>query len=253
MTLSLQKEKKIEPPRILIYGPPKMGKSTFGSLAPNPVFIQTEDGLGAIDVPSYPLANTYEQVLDYIGELCSKDHDFKTLVIDSLDWLERLIYKSVCRERNVKSIEDIGYGKGYLFALEVWAQFIDAVEWLRLNRDMTIVFIAHSHIKRYNNPETESYDRHQIKMHEKASEMLMEKCDMILFVNEQVITKKTQEGFKERNRALDSERILYTERRPSFVAGSRYNIPAEIPFEKDGAYWVTLSSNIPYFNQTKGE
>lgn len=250
MTLSLE-TRKHKPPRILIYGPPKIGKSTFGSLANRPVFIQTEDGLDAIDVPAFPLCKSYDDVLNQIGELCEKEHQFKTLVIDSVDWLERLIHGKVCAEHNVKSIENIGYGKGYLFALDIWQQFIRATNWLRDNKDMTIVFIAHSHIKRFSNPETEAYDRYQIKMHDKASDILMENCEMILFVNEQVFTKKSQEGFQERNRAITSERTIFTEGKPSFVAGNRFDLPSEMPFDREGNYWSTIAEHIPYFS--KGE
>jgi len=249
MTLSTE-TRTPKPPRIIIYGPPKMGKSTFGSMAPSPIFIQTEDGLDAIDVQSYPLAHSVKEVLSHIEELATVEHDRKTLVIDSVDWLERLIFEQVCAENKCKSIGDIGYGKGYIFALDIWKQIIAATNWLRDNKDMTIIFIAHSQIKRFENPETESYDRYQIKMHESASAILSENSDIILFVNEFVSVKKGQEGFSQRTRAIGTgERMLYTERRPSFVAGNRFSLPPEIPFDKEGQHWATIASHVPYFNK----
>lgn len=240
------------PPRILIYGPPKLGKSTFGSLAPAPVFIQTEDGLDALGVDAFPLAEKFSDVLSAIGQLAEEEHAFQTVVVDSTDWLEKLIHKQVCEEKKVASLEDIGYGKGYMFALDLWRQYLDGLNYLRTERSMVVIQIAHSQIKRFENPETDSYDRHQIKMHEKASALLMEQSDIILFVNEQVHVKKAQEGFSERKRAVGTgDRVLYTEGRPSFVAGNRYSLPAEIPFTKDGSYWSTIAEHIPYFN--KGE
>lgn len=247
MTLSLE-TRRHKPPRILIYGPPKIGKSTFGSLAPSPVFIQTEDGLDAIDTPAFPLAKNWGEVLSYLGELAEGDHDRKTVVLDSADWLERLIHAQVCEEKKVKSIEDIGYGKGYLFALDLWRQYIEATNYLREERNMCVINIAHSQIKRFENPETDSYDRYQIKMHDKAAALLMENSEMILFVNEVVGVKKAQEGFSERKRAIGTgERIIYTEGRPSFVAGNRFSLPASVPFDRDGAYWTEIAAHIPYF------
>ncbi len=251
MTLSLEKRTH-KPPRILIYGPPKMGKSTFASLSPAPVFIQTEDGLDAIDVPAFPLAQSFGDVLKSIEQLATVDHDRQTVVMDSADWLERLIHNQVCKEQNVKSLESIGYGKGYVFAIDLWRQYIDAMNYLRDNKSMVVINIAHSQIKRFENPETDAYDRYQIKMHDKASALLMENSDVILFVNEQVNITKSQEGFSKRVRAIgEGERVLYTESRPSFVAGNRFSLPAEIPFDKSGQYWSTIASHIPYF--TKGE
>lgn len=249
MSLSLE-TRTHKPPRILIYGPPKMGKSTFASLAPAPVFIQTEDGLDALDVPAYPLAKTWQDVLNSINELATTDHDRKTLVLDSADWLERLIHVQISEEKKVKTLEDIGYGKGYLFALDLWRQYIDATNYLRDNKDMTIINIAHSTIKRFENPETDAYDRHQIKMHEKASALLIENSDIILFVNEMVGVKKETEGFSKRTRAIGTgERVLYAESRPSFVAGNRFSLPAEISFDRDGNYWSTIASHVPYFKR----
>ena len=239
-----------KPPRILIFGPPKMGKSTFGSLAPAPVFIQTEDGLDALEVPAFPLAKSWADVLGYLKELATNDHDRKTLVVDSADWLERLIHAQICEEKKVKSLEDIGYGKGYLFALDLWRQFIDATNYLRDNKDMTIINIAHSTIKRFENPETDAYDRHQIKMHEKASALLTENSDIVLFVNEMVGVRKETEGFSKRTRAIGTgERVLYTEGRPSFVAGNRFSLPPEISFDRDGNYWSTIAQHVPYFKR----
>jgi len=251
MTLTLEKRTH-KPPRILIYGPPKMGKSTFASLAPAPVFIQTEDGLDAIDVPAFPLAQSFGDVLNAIEQLATQEHDRKTVVLDSVDWLERLIFEQLCKERNVKTVADVPYGKGWEISLDLWRQYIDAVDWLRMNKNMMVINIAHSQIKRFNNPETDAYDRYQIKMYEKAADLLMEKSDLILFVNDQVSITKSQEGFNKRVRAIgEGERVLYTESRPSFVAGNRFSLPAEIPFDRSGQYWSTIVSHIPFFN--KGE
>jgi len=252
MTLSLQTINKHKPPRILIYGTAGIGKSTFGAMAPDPVFIQTEDGLDAINVAHYPLANTYQEVMGYLSELCTEPHDYKTLVIDSVDWFERILQAQLCGERNVKSISDIPYGKGYEIALDLWREYISALNYLRDNRGMMIIQIAHADIKRFENPETEGYDRYQIKLHQKASALLDEHSDIVLFANHVVSVRKKQDGFKETVKAIGSgQRVLHTEERPAFKAKNRYSLPAEIPFDKDGAYWTELVQHIPYYN--KGE
>jgi len=95
------------PRRALIYGVQGVGKSTFGAMAEAPIFIQTEDGLSDIDCSRFPIAATYADVLAALGALYSEAHEYRTVVIDSLDWLERLIWADVCAKRGVDSIEDI--------------------------------------------------------------------------------------------------------------------------------------------------
>jgi len=246
-----------KPPRILIYGPQKIGKSSFGSLADSPVFVQAEDGLDNIGANAFPLAKSFQEIMGNLQELATQPHDYKTVVIDSLDWMEPMIWAQVCQEHNVKTIEEVlkGYGKGYVQALNVWREYIEAINYLRDEKRMTVVQIAHAHIKRFENPETDAYDRYEIKLHKSASSLVMEHSDIILFANYFVGIKKDADrsGQKEddkRKRAIGSgERILYTEERPSFMAGNRYGLPAEIPFDKEGQYWSVIAQHVPFFNQ----
>ncbi len=241
---------KPKPPIILIYAPPKFGKSSFAASSESPVFIQTEDSGDGINVPKTPVAKTFQDVLNSIGYLIETDHNYKTCVIDSVDWLEPLIHKQVCVEQKVSAIENIGYGRGYTFALDLWRQYIDCLKVLRETKGMTIIQIAHSEIKRFENPETDSYDRYQIKLHKGASELIMESADMVLFGNYFVGITKSRQGFNERIRSVGSgERVLYTQERPAFKAGNRFNLPEEIPFSQDGSYWDIIKSHIPYFKK----
>ncbi len=261
MALSL--ENKInKPPRIIIYGPQGLGKSTFGALSNKPVFIQTEDGIDAIDVPAFPLAKSFTDVENYMAELAEEDHEFKTLVIDSLDWLETLIWKEVIEKRpadekgrKILSIDDYGFGKGYIYAMDIWNRYISALNYLRNEKGMTIIQTAHSQIKKFENPETDSYDRYEIKLHKGASAKVQEHSDVVIFSNYYVGVKKEDSGFGgERKRAIGSgDRILYTEERPSFLAKNRYGLPAEISFDKPGEYWNVIADKIPFFNTNKGD
>ncbi len=115
--LSKVTRNKAKTERVIIYGESGLGKTTFATSAPNPIVIQTEDGLGEIDVPCFPLAESYLDVMKALDSLANENHDFKTVVIDSLDWLESLIWKQVCTDNKVPSIEKIGYGRGYNEAL----------------------------------------------------------------------------------------------------------------------------------------
>lgn len=253
MALSLQKTKLL-PPRILIYGEPKKGKSTFGFQAPNPVFIQTEDGLeGMPDAKAFPIAKTYEDVINYMAELYNEDHEFNTLVIDSLDWLEVLIHNKICQEKKVKSIADIGYGAGYSAALVYWREYVDMINQLREHKNMMIVQIAHSQIADYKSPDAEAYSKHMIKMHKGAAAYVKERSDIIIFVNTLLATKSEENfGVKRKIAIGGDERVLYTHDKNNNESGTRYHgMPQEIPFDKEGNYWNMIMSSIPFFNQEK--
>ena len=113
---SLVKGKQELPPRICIYGNHGIGKSTIASQFPDPVFINTEDGLDSLDVTSFPRAAEINDVVESIKTLLKEDHAFKTLVIDSVDWLvEPLIVKDIEGSHDAK---DLGYGKGQVFVAE---------------------------------------------------------------------------------------------------------------------------------------
>lgn len=257
MTLSNVSKTGGKPPRILIYGPAKIGKSTFGSNSDKPIFLQTEDGLDAIGADAFPLATSFKEVMKNLESLATEEHDYKTLVTDSLDHLEPLIWKALCDEHNVKTIEEVlkGYGKGYVLALDLWREYLQAVDYLREEKGMTIVHIAHANIKRFESPLTDAYDRYEIKLHKLAAALIAEKSDIILFANYWVgITKEAdssrQKDDDKRRRAVGTgERILYTEERPAFIAGNRYSLPEEIPFDKNGAYWNVIAQHVPFYNQ----
>lgn len=242
------------PPRILVYGVQGIGKTTLGARAPNPIFIQTEDGLGVLDVDCFPVAKSFQDVIDALVVLATEDHNFKTLVVDSLDWLEPLVWRKTAADNGKSSIEEFGYGRGFTIALDVWAEYLDAINYLRNKKGMTIIQVAHADVKRYDDPQNEPYDRYQIKLHKGASAKVQEHSDVVLFANYRVSTVSSEIGMnKKKARAVGSgDRLLYTEERPAFLAKNRYDMPPEILFNKETC-WSDLAKHIPFFNQNKGD
>ncbi len=221
------------PRRVMLYGTQGIGKSTFASCAPKPIFLQTEDGLGEIDCDKLPLVTSFNEAMAALSELYTEPHPYQTIVVDSLDWLERLIWTDVCRKRNVESIEDIGYAKGYIFALTQWREFLEGLSALRTDKSMSVVLIAHARIERFENPETESYDRYVPRLHKLAAAVVQEWCDEVFFATYKIYTKQTEEGFnRKRSQGIGSgERIIRTQERPAHVAKNRLNLPEEIPLD----------------------
>ena len=144
---SITRGKENKPPRILLYGQEGVGKSCTAAQAPNPVFIQTEDGLDEINTAKFPLAKSLNDVLNALAALRDEQHDFRTVVLDSADWLERLIWDKVCQDFGVRSIEkaDGGYGKGYVHALAYWRQIVSLLNDLRNVRGMIVIVDIEEH------------------------------------------------------------------------------------------------------------
>lgn len=233
---SLEKGKGSLPPRIVIYGPDKIGKSTFGSQAPDSVFIPTEDGLDGIEATKFPLSTSYEMFLEAIGSLYNEEHSYRTAVVDSADWLEALIHKKVAEDAGKEHIDEIGYQKGYALALDYWREILRGLNALRVEKKMAIVMLAHHEIKKFEPPNTEAYDRYQIKLHKNSAPLIREWADIIGFANYKILTKEVGKDFNEnkKHRALEnSERVLYLQEQPTHTAGNRFNMPESIPFSWD--------------------
>jgi len=225
---SIRRNTALAAPRVLVYGVEGIGKSTFAAGASSPVFIQTEDGLGSLAVDHFPIATKAGDVLDAIGSLFEQDHEFKTVVIDSLDWLETFIWRDIESKYDAK---DLAYGKGAMIAAERWREILDGLNALRNSKGMSVVLIAHTEIKRFDSPEVEPYDRYQPKLQARSSALVREWCDAVLFANYRTIVKKDDVGFnKTNNRGISTgERLLFTAERPAYMAKNRYNLPESIP------------------------
>lgn len=239
---SLNRLSAPKPPRIVIYGPHGIGKNTFASSAPNSVLINIEDGQpSGMPIDSFPKATSFGEVMEAMSALYSEEHAFETLVVDSLDWLEPLVWAETIKRHNEAEpskqwadIESAGYGKGYVATLDVWRDYLDAVNALRNDKGMAVIQTAHAEVKRFDSPETEPFDRYQIKLHKMASALVQEHADMVLFANFKTSVTKADVGMKKVARGVGAgTRALYTEERPAFLAKNRHNLPPELPLSWD--------------------
>lgn len=226
------KGKQIAPHLLLLYGPDGIGKSTFGAGAPSPVFLGPEKGTMNLDVARFPSPNSWSDVIQAVDELGSSNHDFKTLVVDTLDWLEPLVYEKVCKDYSVNSIEKAagGYGKGYREAFNHMVDFRERLSFLRENKGMNIILLAHSKVTTFEDPATEQgYNRYELKLQDANSvsirSMWREYVDAVLFCNFQTFSK----GEGKQARGISTrERKIWTERDAAFDAKNRFGLPFEM-------------------------
>lgn len=249
-------EENVRPPRICLYGVGGVGKTKFASMAPKPVFACTEDGLGdlAPTTPHFklrekdPVLRTWVEILQCVELLRTSDHDRQTFVLDTLDFAEPLLWAYTAAQHGKDDIEEFGYGKGYVYALDEARLLFRGLDMLRNERGMGIVLLAHSETKRYEAPDHEAYDRYKLRLHDRFANFVHDWVDILLFANMRVHVVKDVQGSgkskRETARGIGAgERTMYTEERPAWWAKNRYRLPTELPFEEDHS-WATLMSAI---------
>lgn len=227
------------PPRMLLCGVEKIGKTTFASGAPSPVFIpiRGEEGIDDIDAAHFPTCNTLADVIGALQSLYEQKHDFGTVVIDSVSTLEPIIWDAVCKDEGVANIEKVGggYGKGYIEAVQRWRQLMDGLDALR-EKGMASILIGHVAVKTFTDPVSENYDQYQLDLNKHASAALMRWSDCILFANCKTIVRKEEAGFNKTDKKaiVRDERCLFTQKRPAHPGGGRGvygRLPYELPLD----------------------
>lgn len=223
---SISKTKRMRAPKIVVAGPGKIGKTTFAASAPGAVGILTEDGADAVDANAFPLASSLTEVYQAMTTLLKEPHDFQTVFLDSLDWLEPLVQQHVCEVNKWASIEAPGYGKGYIAAAEEWRTLLNGFEALRQQRNMAVILIAHDKIKHFESPLHDGYDQYVLKLNDRASALVLEWADVIGWANYQITTVESDAGYgsKEVKARTTGKRILHVEPHPAHMGGNRFGL-----------------------------
>jgi hypothetical protein len=224
--------RQVKPIFAVIHGPDGVGKSTFASQAPEPVFVGLEKGSDQLPVARLPRPETLGVFLNQLGGLANQEHPFKTIVVDSIDWLEPLIWKQVCAEGQVRTIEDYGggFGKGYIRALEIWRGILNQLTGLA--QRFHVILIAHSKIKRFDDPKLPTgYDRYIIAVNDMAASAVRQAVDAVLFASFNEKVKQVAKSSPDNRGLGEGQRILHTEHRPAFDAKNRFNLSFEMALE----------------------
>lgn len=225
----IQKGQKARAPRIMMIGVEGVGKSTAGASMPDPVFVCGENGLVGpqfAETPSFSPSN-WEEILQFLDELNADMHGFKTVVIDTLDWVEPMLYSYVCAKAGMKNIEAFGYGKGYVVAQQEARNMLARLD--RLNASgMNVLILCHSQIKTVNNPVGDNYDHFEAKVNQKICGIFREWCDAVLFAQFDMYTKK--DGTRTKAFGGDG-RIVQTTHSAAWDAKNRYGLPEVMPLD----------------------
>ncbi|MDR7869156.1 MAG: ATP-binding protein [Sporomusaceae bacterium] len=217
--------------KVVIYGPEGIGKSTFASQFPEPLFIDTEGSTNLIDVARLPRPTSWTMLLAMVQEVKVTPGCCKTLIIDTMDWAEQLCVAHVCAIHSKKGIEDFGYGKGHVFVKEEIGKFLNLLQDV-IDAGINVVLTAHTQIRKFELPdECGSYDRYELKLGNKTggqtSALVKEWADMVLFAN----YKQYVVEINEKKKAQGGARVMHTVHHPCWDAKNRHDLKPELPFE----------------------
>lgn len=238
---SITSGKRLRAPRIVLLGVEKIGKSTFAAGADSPIFlpIKGEEGIDDIDVPQTPTCNSFGDVISWLHLLGRDSEEYQTVVIDSASALEPIVHGEVSQKADgTPSINEgsLSFGVGTDKAGIAWREITETLDALRSHRNMASILIGHIKVKRFDDPNGESYDQYQWDIHHKAASLLYRWADCILFCNTKVVVTHEKLGFSKENvkkRGIEvtpGSRFLYTQKRPSHPGGGR-GVYGRLPYE----------------------
>lgn len=220
--------------KVVIYGPEGIGKSTFASKFPDPVFIDTEGSTKDMNVSRFEKASSWQMLLDQCTYVRDNPSVCRTLVVDTIDWAEQMCVKQICDNYNKDGIESFGYGNGYVYVKEEFGRFLNLLSEV-VDVGVNVVLTAHAQIRKFELPdEMGAYDRWELKLGKKTSSqtspIVKEWADMLLFANYKIYSVAADKDGK-KHKAQGGRRVMYTSHHPCWDAKNRYGLPDECDFD----------------------
>ena len=229
----MQTTKGIQPKqrRVLLYGQHGVGKSTWAAEAPEPIFLNFEDGLADINCEATKPLKTIGEVNECLSFLLTQKHEYNTCALDTVDWFESLVMAKVAQEFGEETYQEIDYGRGAGRVTAGWQWLLSTLDMLRDERGMNIVLLSHARIEKFNNPHGAAYDRYVPDLSKQAFGLAQEWCDEVLFAQFRVLATEQKESFgSKRTIAVGGkERYIVTSEAASCMAKNRLRLPEELP------------------------
>lgn len=230
MKFTITKGKQKSAIRLCAYGAEGIGKSTFASKFPEPLFIDIEGGTKQLDVSRFPTPETWHDLLEEIDAIIQEPEVCKTLVIDTADRAETLLTAALLDEGKCDSIEKYGggYGKGYTALQERFQKdLLNRLDKV-IAKGVNVVVLAHAQMRKLESPDEAPYDRWELKVSKKVAPIVKEWADILLFMNYSV--KVVEENGRNKAKGV-GKRMMHANHRPTYDAKNRYGLPDDMPLD----------------------
>lgn len=223
---------------VTLCGSPGTGKSTAATTWPQPAFLirtQGENIPDDVEEDSLPVSlgvtDTYQKLMQQFTALLKDEHEFKTVIIDSVTGLETLFIEEVIKnDAKAKNIQTAGggYGAGRDMVTGMHNRVGKAAEALKA-KGIHVVFIAHSDIVTITPPDSDGYSLYSLRMHAKSMSPYVDNVDVVGFIKQEMALV----GDEGKKRAVTSgDRVLVCTLTPAAVAKNRLGITEDIPIVK---------------------
>lgn len=225
--MNITKGKIRDAQRIVIYGQEGIGKSTFASEFPDPVFIDTEGSTAQMDVARFDKPTSWELLKSEVQHVIDHPDCCRTLVLDTADWAEQIMLRDLCAKNKWDSIETPGYGKGYTYAAEEFGKLLNLLTMVK-EKGITVVITAHAQLRKVELPEEMgAYDHWEMKTSKKVAPMLKEWADAVFFARYKTMVVEVDK----KKKAQGNTRVIETTHTEFWDAKNRYGLPDEVPFD----------------------
>jgi hypothetical protein len=226
--------------RVVIYGVESVGKTTFAAQFPTPLFLDIEGGTAHLDTDRVEI-NSWAELNGAIKEVVNTD--YQTVIIDSADWAERLCVEDLLASTKKTSIEDFGYGKGWVQVAERMSRMLTALDSLIAN-GKHVVLLAHSKVQRVEPPDLmTAYDRYELKMSKQSSPLVKEWADELWFFRFKTKVVESENG--KAKGTGGKQRIILTTHSAAYDAKTRSGLAEELPLEWDSVAHLFATNATP--------
>lgn len=216
--------------KAVIYGPEGIGKSTFAAQFPEPLFIDTEGSTTFMDVRRFKKPASWAELMAQVKHVRNTAGLCRTLVVDTADWAEQLCTNSICASKKLTGIEDLGYGKGYIYLAEEFGRLLDLLSEV-VNCGINVALTAHATMRKFEQPdELGAYDRWELKLQKKTAALVKEWSDLLLFANYKTMAVAVDKNGN-KHKAQGGKRVMYTTHHPCWDAKNRQGLPDEMPLD----------------------